>query len=179
MVSNTSMSLRELLKYNKKYKRYILKDLEQYNVIVEPNVDNHIFRNKNNINESIWKNIADTIDDAKFILTVRNPLDMALSKYKNRILKATDYSTTLGAKYDEEVFMQYSIVIYQNIIQDLERIKYIQTEYVFQIMEYFSDMSERLLIMNVCNGDGYEKLLPFLGLEVPENIPVFPHKNKH
>jgi len=45
------------------------------------------------------------------------------------------------------------------------------------IKDYFDGArSDRLLVMNVIGGDGYEKLCPFLDLPIP-NDP-FPHRNK-
>jgi len=42
-----------------------------------------------------------------------------------------------------------------------------------QVLSYFSGRPGKLLIMNICDGDGYEKLCPFLGLDIPEE--PFPH----
>lgn len=43
------------------------------------------------------------------------------------------------------------------------------------ILEYFKDREQDLLVMDVSNGDGWEKLCPFLGLPIPE-CP-FPNEN--
>jgi len=43
------------------------------------------------------------------------------------------------------------------------------------VMEYFKDRPEDLLVMNIINGDGWEKLCPFLGVSIPD-VP-WPHKN--
>lgn len=45
-----------------------------------------------------------------------------------------------------------------------------------QVLEYFKDRPEDLLVMDLTIGDGWEKLCGFLNLEIP-GIP-FPHKNK-
>lgn len=42
--------------------------------------------------------------------------------------------------------------------------------------QYFKDKPENLLIINIPAGDGWEKLCPFLGVEIPD-VP-FPHANK-
>lgn len=41
--------------------------------------------------------------------------------------------------------------------------------------DYFAGRPEDLLIMDICAGDGWEKLCPFLGFEIPET--PFPHLN--
>jgi hypothetical protein len=43
------------------------------------------------------------------------------------------------------------------------------------VTEYFSG-TDKLLIMEICNGEGWEKLCPFLDKKIP-NLP-FPHDNK-
>lgn len=43
------------------------------------------------------------------------------------------------------------------------------------VTEYFADRPQDLLIMNICEGDGFELLAPFLGLPIPNE--AFPHKN--
>lgn len=45
-----------------------------------------------------------------------------------------------------------------------------------EVREYFKDRPDDLLIMNFEKGDGWEKLCPFLGHEIPEK--QFPHANK-
>jgi len=45
-----------------------------------------------------------------------------------------------------------------------------------QVMNYFSKRTGDLLIMSLFKNDGWEKLCPFLGAEIP-NI-TFPHANK-
>lgn len=44
------------------------------------------------------------------------------------------------------------------------------------VFDYFRDRPQDLLILNICTGDGWKKLCPFLGVSVP-NRP-FPHINK-
>jgi len=44
------------------------------------------------------------------------------------------------------------------------------------IKDYFRDQEEKLLVMNVTAGDGYEKLCPFLNLPILNES--FPHSNK-
>jgi hypothetical protein len=45
-----------------------------------------------------------------------------------------------------------------------------------EVMEYFKDRPDDFLIMDLPRGDGWEKLCPFLGANVPANS--FPHVNK-
>lgn len=43
------------------------------------------------------------------------------------------------------------------------------------VLAYFATRPEDLLVIDITQGDGFEKICPFLGLPVPE-VP-FPHKN--
>ncbi len=45
-----------------------------------------------------------------------------------------------------------------------------------EIKEYFKDRPNDLLVMNICAGEGWEKLCPFLGLPLPRE--KFPHLNR-
>ena len=53
-----------------------------------------------------------------------------------------------------------------------------------KVKEYFRERPQDLLIMNICNGDGWEKLIPFVGEDniVNKNFDYrschFPHSNK-
>ncbi|MBW2046072.1 MAG: hypothetical protein JRI96_14515 [Deltaproteobacteria bacterium] len=45
-----------------------------------------------------------------------------------------------------------------------------------EYVEYFSSRPNDFLIINICGGEGWDKLCPFLGKSIP-NVP-FPHANK-
>jgi hypothetical protein len=46
-----------------------------------------------------------------------------------------------------------------------------------KVFNYFKDRKNDLLIMNICNGDGWKKLCSFLNLDIPRKR--FPRKNKY
>ena len=55
-----------------------------------------------------------------------------------------------------------------------EKLTYKNSKYL-EIKEYFKDRQSDLLVMNICDGQGWEVLCPFLGKEIP-NVP-FPKLN--
>jgi hypothetical protein len=57
-----------------------------------------------------------------------------------------------------------------------DRFRYVYELHCRNVSEYFAHRQGDLLIMNIYEGDGWEKLCPFLGLPIP-NLP-FPHLNK-
>ena len=60
---------------------------------------------------------------------------------------------------------------------DLQAWKRHYDDHVKSVKAYFQNRPKDLLVMDITKGDGYQKLAPFLGKEIP-NEP-FPHKNKH
>ncbi len=48
--------------------------------------------------------------------------------------------------------------------------------YTAQVFEYFRERPEDLLVLDICGGDGWSKLAPFLGLAIPQ-LP-FPWENR-
>ena len=98
----------------------------------------------------------------KFIVTHREPIDAVESHYKH----ISESSGGIVLQDTKEVAKK----IYDT--------RYTQTVYLNTIKEFFKS-TDRLLTMDIAKGDGYEKLLPFLGLGVPDNLPQFPHMNQH
>ena len=105
--------------------------------------------------------------NSKFIILERNNYDWIKSKEKHEspLYNAND----IGSDW-----------LYEEWITDREN--HIKRELMYKenkyndIKEYFKDRPNDLLVMNICEGEGWEKLCPFLGLPIP-NKP-FPFTNK-
>lgn len=68
--------------------------------------------------------------------------------------------------------------VYGTYAFERERFSYVYDQHVRNVLEYFGDRPEDLLVLDVCRGEGYEKLCPFLGL--PKLEQAFPRANtKH
>lgn len=52
----------------------------------------------------------------------------------------------------------------------------VRREHEARVKAHFEGREGKLLVLNVCGGQGYETLCPFLGLPVPDE--PFPHKNR-
>ena len=107
----------------------------------------------------IYETLDKLVPNSKFILSVRDTKDWILSR-----LKHCQQSYNSNALF--------------NSVFTVERIK----EWIQQrnnahssILEYFKDRPNDLLIFDVCAGDGYSKLCPFL--DVPICTKEFPHRN--
>jgi len=110
----------------------------------------------------LYREMDEKCPGSKFILTLRDPESWIRSQVKQFGTKETPMRRWIygvgGPKGNEEIF--------------LERFNRHNRE----VREYFADRPEDLLVMDLAAGDGWEKLCPFLGKDVPR-IP-FPHANK-
>ena len=110
----------------------------------------------------LFKALDQKYPNSKFIYTYREPNDWMESQIKHFGTKETPmrkwiygYGSPVG---NEEVYIQ--------------RFK----DHHHEVTEYFKDRTEDLLMMNLQEGDGWEKLCSFLRVKAP-SIP-FPHINK-
>ena len=99
--------------------------------------------------ETLYKNYP----NAKFIFNTRNEDDWVESN-KRMVSQLTDDT----GDYDEKGQREYY---------------YSHTK---KVLNFFRDKPGELLILDICNGDGYEKLCPFLGIDIPDE--PFPHRHK-
>jgi hypothetical protein len=111
----------------------------------------------------LYKEMDKTFPGSKFILTVRDPQKWVASVAKNF---GTDITPMREWLYGEgRGFPKGNEAVY---VERFERHNH-------EVLNYFSDREQDLLVMNVTEGDGWEKLCPFLGLVVP-GVP-FPRAN--
>ncbi len=110
----------------------------------------------------LYKELAERYPTSKFILTIRPVDEWILSAVKHFGTNVTPMRTWI-----------YGI---GNPVGNEERYKDRYTRHNDEVMAYFRDQPERLLIMNVTEGDGWDLLCPFLDKEIPEM--TFPHANK-
>ncbi|UCG35147.1 MAG: sulfotransferase family protein [Candidatus Omnitrophota bacterium] len=104
---------------------------------------------------AIYKELDKLYPTSKFILTVRDPESWFESRkkhYKRR--------TEEGAKLNWDIS--------ENSVS-------MMLQHNKEVKEYFKDRPADLLIINIIDGEGWEKLCPFLGKKIPK-IP-FPKKN--
>jgi hypothetical protein len=116
---------------------------------------------------------------SKFILTVRE---------KEQWLKSVDRLREANSKrlIRLDQFERQNIELYHELKYGLKlthrSIKFDSTKYwkAYQrhqneVLEYFSDRPDDLLVLHICAGEGWEKLCPFLGLDIP--VTAFPHEH--
>jgi hypothetical protein len=112
----------------------------------------------------MYRRLHERYPDSLFVLTVRDEESWwrSVERWVTVVKPWTQsrYQLHLGA---EEVAREPMLAGYRRYNEAVER--------------YFAERApDRLLVLDVAAGEGWERLCPFLGVEVPE-LP-FPHKNK-
>jgi hypothetical protein len=124
----------------------ILSTLEEYDAFMDVPFDR------------VWRELDAEYPGSKFILTTRDMPSWIKSRSKHVKANRTSPSyrglwlLTQTSKWEEEWRRHHD-----------------------GIREYFQDRPDDLLIMDICAGDGWEKLCPFLGVDAPEG--PFPQAN--
>lgn len=113
---------------------------------------------------------------SRFILTVRDRAPWLRSAESHwRLLKEH------GQRADDERFQAFAdfinACVYGCIYFNAERFSYAYDRHVRSVCEYFADRPDDLLVLDICGGDGWERLCPFLGIPAPQDVP-FPHANR-
>ncbi len=111
---------------------------------------------------------------SKFILTVRNK-DGWLRSCENHWINAPAFMETddpeLAHRLTVRRFFRAATYGCYDFVP--ERFSWVYDQHVRNVMDYFKDRPDQLLILDVCNGDGFEKLTTFLDRPMP--CTPFPH----
>lgn len=111
----------------------------------------------------LYKEMDKVFPGSKFILTLRDPQKWVASVAKNF---GTDVTPMREWIYGAgRGFPKGNEAVYVERFERHNR----------EVLDYFSDRKQDMLIMNVTEGDGWEKLCPFLGHQIPD-VP-FPRAN--
>lgn len=111
---------------------------------------------------SLFKELDQGFPNSKFILTVRDPekwLNSAIKHFGNTHCEMHAYLYGKGVVNGNEQLY-------------LERYK----KHNAEVLEYFKDRPDDLLIMDLSKGHAWEELCGFLGIKIPKK--PFPHSNK-
>jgi len=94
--------------------------------------------------------------DSKFILTVRNVDDWLRSME----------SWWRAERKPSEYMIQVRLAVYGVHTFHPGRLKYVYERHTADVEQYFAERPGDLLKLNICAGEGWEKLCPFLGKPV-------------
>lgn len=113
--------------------------------------------------------------EAKFILTVRNTESWIKSNYQHASRYASrrrkDRVHRIPLHRAENRFATFGITYF-----DEQVYRNVQKTFQEEVYNYFKDnCARKLLTLDICEGEGWEKLCPFLKRDIPNQS--FPHKN--
>ena len=109
--------------------------------------------------------------NSRFILTVREPNAWLQSQAAYRRLQSEQARDS--ATHRVQHFINREIYGSEHFDPEIWLETY--KRHVDSVLDYFADRSMSLLVMDICGGDGWDKICPFLGCAVP-SCP-FPHTN--
>jgi hypothetical protein len=110
--------------------------------------------------------------NSKFILTVRDE-DSWLRSIETHLCSQSGRMNK-NPQYKE--FAQFIwACVYGSLEFNKDRFLFVYDTHVRNVQDYFRHRPEDLLTLDICGGDGWEKLCAFLGLSIPK--ARFPHAN--
>jgi len=120
-----------------------------------------------------FKKLDKRFSNSKFIYTTRD--------IDSWIVSCAEYFSSEKAqiikpKYDFQ--MKYRIETYGVVDFDEEIFRMVYEEHDKSIKEYFKNRPDDLLTINISQGEGWEKLIPFIIKSSPDFKASLPHKNK-
>lgn len=130
----------------------------------DPNIENNVYKKAQELanrydaaQDTPWPVLYKKLDNwypgSKFILTVRPKekwVKSVVKHFKKHHIPAHEwiYGVKTAAGNESVYIRRYE-------------------EHNREVMEYFADRPDDLLVMEITKGDGWEKLCPFLGAEIP------------
>jgi hypothetical protein len=109
--------------------------------------------------------------ESKFILTVRDDKEAWLRSVEKLWTASREWwdPTQQYTQIDEF----FRATVYGSIWFNRERFSYVYDTHVRNVSHHFRDRPDDLLVLDICAGEGWEKLCPFLGIDAPD--APFPH----
>jgi hypothetical protein len=77
---------------------------------------------------------------------------------------------------DDDLIIYRRMTLYESVAFDIEKFTAAYHRHHADVRRYFAERPDDLLEMNIVEGEGWEKLCPFLGLPLP-SVP-FPYLNR-
>lgn len=144
----------EIIDNNYRHDRPLLTGIENYDAHCEMNWPhtNHLF-----------KLLDKQYPGSKFILNTREINNWLKSRYRHI---ANDQLIKNRTKYPGNTLYSLNTELWRQEYKKHHE----------DVLNYFANRPSDLLIIDVCAGDGWEKLCPFLGYDTP--CQLFPHENK-
>jgi len=126
-----------------------------------------------NLGTPIYRQLDRAYPDAKFILTVRDFNDWFLSCRRNTVDREDVFDEFDQGEVSYRAFDRLLTFGSLVITDDLAKEAYMR--HTMEVKEHFRSymFDDKFITMNVCGGDGWETLCPFLEKDIPD--VEFPH----
>ena len=111
-----------------------------------------------------YKHIVNVFPEAKAILTIRN-IDDWLNSCKTHWSTHTENNGNWN---------NYKLEMFGSLTFNEFNFRKVYANHINEVTTFFDPT--QLLIMDIANGDGWDKLCPFINVDIP-NV-TFPHTNK-
>jgi Sulfotransferase domain len=105
-----------------------------------------------------YSQLDEVYPGSKFVLTVRDIDDWLASMER----------WLAPGRRPNAFMLQMRLVVYGAVKFDRSRFKYVYERHFEEVTHYFRGRSDDLLVMNICAGDGWEKLCAFLDKPTPK-----------
>lgn len=153
-ISDKGENIKEIIKNNHENDEKLLKGLEEYNVYSDWALPS---------TNGLFKEFDKQYPGSKFILNTRD-LESWINSREKHVNRIPNIKQLRKEHPDNPWY---------NIDKESWKVEY--NQHHKEVNQYFKGREDELLVFNVINGDGWEKLCPFLGVEIP-NRP-FPKSN--
>ena len=118
---------------------------------------------------SVYKKLDRQFPDSKFILTVRNNCENWLNSCEKQMNLVSEINK------DSIALKKVLLRTYGTETFNREMYRSAYIKHFNDVTHYFANRESDILILDICSGEGFEKLCPFLGKSIPTQ--PFPQKN--
>jgi len=133
----------------------------------------------------VYKDLDVIYPRSKFILTIRNKegwLESCKKHFADHPFRASQKPSwwnddEMGAWHEEceMIINRFRLDLYGTLSFNRKKFVKVYNQYVDDVLSYFKNRGNDLLVLNICNGEGWEKLCPFL--DKPILDCPFPRRN--
>lgn len=114
-----------------------------------------------------FREIDEAFPGSRFVLTTRD--------IEQWVAGLSRHLDAKSAATRPEPWLRMRQEMYGSVHPDAASLRRTYYEHEQAVLTYFADRLDDLLVLRICDGEGWERLCPFLGVEIPETD--FPHEH--
>ena len=162
--------------------RQFPRDLEMFQLLISGNYQIPLFNRYDAVMDLpipvFYPQFDKEYPNSKFILTIRKRNEWLDSIKRNFQWQNNQFPNfrNQSKSYKIEYANYVDLCTYGCVYFNEKRFNYVYETHFKNTLRYFRDRPNDLLVMDVCGGDGWDILCPFLDKQKPKED--FPHENK-